>query len=124
MSATVLGGLFPANGVSTLTTIHTTDAAKRWISQMLARKGMRATRRVARTLNGVVAGSTATETLSRVDSAVEMGGKRTIETETLINRATVAGDVTDITADFYTLSTKTYNGSPVANGDGNPLGTR
>ena len=124
MPATVLGGFFPANGVSTLSTIETTSAPRRRISQLFSDKGMRALRRTLRTLNGVVAGSVATETQTRIKADEDLSGKRTVETETLISRATTAADVTDITADLLTLSTKTYTASPVANLDGNPLGTR
>jgi hypothetical protein len=125
MPATVLGGFFPTNGVSTLSTAHNTARTRRVISQMLSKKGNLFYRRVGRTLNGVVPGSTATETRARVNAAEDLSGKRVIETETMVNRATTAGDVTDITADFYTLSTKTtFGSSPVANLDGNPLGTR
>lgn len=124
MPATVKGGFFEQNGVGILNTIETTSPLRRNVAQLMARKSMRALRRAARTLNGVVAGSVATETQTRVDSAVELSGKRTIETETLISRATTGADVIDITADLFTMSTKTYNPTPPANLDGNPLGTR
>ena len=46
-------------------------------------------------LNGAAAGGTATATRKRVQhSQSELGGKRTIETFTLINRATTATDET------------------------------
>lgn len=124
MSAAVKGGLFPENGVNTLATAHTTSSNRRAVSQLMGRKGMRALREAAVTLNGVVAGSAALATNARVEANEELGGARTIETENLINRVTVAGDVTDITADLYTQSSKTYDPTPVANLDGNPLGTR
>lgn len=124
MPATVKGGFFEVNGVATLNTIETTSAPRRRVAQVMSDKGMRALRRAARTLNGVVAGSVATETQTRVRADEDMSGKRVIETETLIGRATTAADVTDITADLWTMTTKTYNPTPPANLDGNPLGTR
>lgn len=48
-------------------------------------------------VNGAV-GATAELTQARVQhSTSELGGVRPIETQTLINRATVAGDATDLT---------------------------
>lgn len=49
------------------------------------------------TLVGAAAGGTAELTQSRVaHSTTELGGVRTIETQTLVNRATDADDVTDL----------------------------
>lgn len=46
---------------------------------------------------GAAAGATATFTMSRVKaSQTEQGGKRVIETTTPINRATTAGDITQL----------------------------
>lgn len=46
---------------------------------------------------GAAAGATASYTVSRVKaSTTEQGGKRTIETITPINRATTAGDITQL----------------------------
>lgn len=57
------------------------------------------------TLLGAAAGGTAALTQSRVQhSTTELGGKRTVETQTLINRATTAGDVTDTKAYLSTDS--------------------
>jgi hypothetical protein len=85
---------------------------------------LRALREIAETLNGVVAGSTALATHTRV-KAVEapneegqVGGVRTIETVTDVNRATTAADVAEILADVlsYPLAPTTYP----TNKDGNP----
>lgn len=123
-SATVKGGFWPQNTVNSLTPVQGTGPGRRRISQMFKGKGLRAFRKLAYTLDGVVAGSTATETQARIEHNTELGGKRTIETETLINRASAVGDVTVLNADFFSsLTSRTTMASP-ANKDGNPLGTR
>lgn len=68
-------------------------------------------RELLRTLTGAAAGSTATKTVKRVaHSLVELGGKRTVEDLTLVNRATTAADVTDLKANIlaYTSQPTTY----------------
>lgn len=122
--ATVKGGLFPEVGVSSLSSIQGSGAGLRRIQQNLSDEGLREMRRRALTLDGVVAGTTATETKKRIEANSELGGKRTIETVTLIGRATTAADITELNADLYaSLTSKTTMASP-ANKDGNPLGTR
>lgn len=122
-SAAVKGGLF-AQYSSTLSQVQGTGPLRRMAAILLGKKQLRALREKMTTLNGATAGSTALATNARVEANAELGGRRTIETETLINAATVAGDVTEIDADINTLSSKTYDPTPVANLDGNPLGTR
>lgn len=122
-TATVLGGFWEVNSVASLTQIGK-GSARRLIAQLLDGKSSMPLRQLMRTLDGVVAGSTATKALGRVANSSELGGARTVESETLISRATVAGDITIINADVLSLSARTYVGSPVANGDGNPLGYR
>lgn len=123
-TATVKGGLFPEVGVTSLASIQGSGPGVRQISQILSRKGLRELRRRAYTLDGVVAGSTATETVKRIEASAELGGKRTIETETLVGRATISADITEINADLLSsLTSRTTLASP-ANKDGNPLGTR
>lgn len=125
MAATVKGGFWETNGVSSLATIHTTSALRRIASQALGRDQMYGFREIMETLTGAAAGGTATKTLARVVAAEELGGARAIESESLVNRATTAADATDIIADILSLSTKTtFGSSPPANLDGNPLGTR
>lgn len=124
MPATVKGGFWPENGVSTLTTIHTTSSLRRLISQAFSKKSMFGAREIAETLNGAAVGAAALKQLTRVASAEELGGVRAIETETFVNRNTTAADRDDINADMLSLSTKTYDPTPVPNLDGNPLGTR
>lgn len=124
-TATVLGGFWPTNGVSSLSQIQGKGWARRAAAQALANKGTFAVRHTARTLDGVVAGSTSTKTYARVVASAELGGVRATEVTNLINRATVAGDVTEINADILSLTTRTTLGaSPPTNKDGNPLGYR
>lgn len=123
-TATVKGGLFPEVGVTSLASIQGSGSGVRRIAQQFSDKGLKELRRRAFTLNGVVAGTTATETSKRIEANTELGGKRTIETETLVSRATTAADITEINADLLsTLTSRTTMASP-ANKDGNPLGTR
>lgn len=122
--ATVKGGFFEVNGVTSLTQVSGTGHARRKAAQKLSTKGTYALRELMETLNGAAVGATATKQLSRVVAAEELGGTRSIETETLVNRVTVAADETAIDADILSLSTRTYDPTPVANLDYNPLGTR
>lgn len=123
-TATVLGGFWPTNGVTNLTQ-QSKGSARRLVSQILDGKSAMPLRALMRALDGVAAGATASKTLTRIENNSELGGKRVVETETLISRATVAGDVTTINADVLSLTARTTSGSsPVANGDLNPLGYR
>jgi hypothetical protein len=125
-TATVKGGLYETVGVSSLTQVQGTGSQRRRISQAFATKGVRDERALAKALDGVVPGSNATATNGRVEANVELGGKRTVETETLINRNTTNNDVTELNTDLFNPLTgrTTLGASPVANKDGNPLGTR
>lgn len=80
----------------------------RYLARLSDRKELRRDRRLEVTLLGVVAGSTATETLKRIQHLVggDYSGKRVIETENLINRATTAQDVTDINTRYNTYSSR------------------
>lgn len=122
-TAAVKGGFWEQNGVASLASISGKGANRRAIAQAFDGKGLFASREVLRTLDGAVAGTTATKTYSRVEANVELGGKRIVESTNLVNRATTAGDVTETKADFLSLSARTTLASP-ANKDGNPLGTR
>lgn len=123
-TATVKGGFWEQYGLS-MTGVSTTNAQKKRAAQALATKGSMGLREIAETLNGAAAGSTATKTLGRVSANEELGGKRTIETETLVNRATTTADRDEINSDIFSLTSKTtFGSSPPANKDGNPLGTR
>lgn len=124
-TAQVKGGFWPQNGVTSLASISGKGAQRRVIAQMFDAKGQFDQRALLTALDGVVPGSNATKTLSRIEANVELGGKRVVETETLINRNTAAGDVTELNADYLTMTSRTsFGGSPKPNLDGNPLGTR
>jgi hypothetical protein len=124
-TATVKGGLYPANGVTSLSSISGESGARRNIRQFFSDRGQLAIRQVARALMGVAAGANATKTITRVEPNVELGGKRVIETQTLVNRVTTAADVTEINGALLAMaSLTTFGASPPANKDGNPLGTR
>jgi hypothetical protein len=120
-SATVKGGFWPDVGVNTLTSISG-KGERRFAAQAISGKGALFLREVLRTLDGAVAGTVATKTLSRVQANSELGGKRTIETETLGSRATTAGDVTETKADLLSLSARTTKAYQT-NKNLNPLGS-
>lgn len=123
-TATVLGGFWPTNGVSSMTQ-YGKGGQRRIIAEILNKKSNLALRALMVALDGVAPGAATAKTLTRVANSTELGGVRTIETETLINRVSAAGDVTNINADLLTLTTRTtFGSSPVANKDLNPLGYR
>lgn len=79
------------------------NSHRKQIARLLNQRQNRKDRQLMNVLLGAVAGTTATATNKRVaHSASELGGKRTIETETLVNRASTAGDDTDLTAAYLT----------------------
>lgn len=124
-TATVKGGFWPNNGVTSLTQSSGKSVWRRRIARALATYGMMDQRALLLALDGVAPGAAALKTLGRIEANAELSGKRTIETNTIINRVSAAGDVTELNADFLTFTTRTTKGSsPVANKDGNPLGTR
>ena len=119
------GGLFgDSAGLATLPSISGKDGRRSYAAKELGVKSMLAFRKMAYVLVGAAPGATATMTFPQVEAATELGGKRNITTQTLINRATTASDVTEIQNDLLTWSARTTFGSnPVKNKDGNPLGT-
>lgn len=124
-TATVKGGLFETNGVLSLASMSGESGARRLIREIMGDRSMLPVRELFRALTGAVAGTVATKTITRVQASSELGGKRAIETQTLVNRATTAADVTEFKDNFLAMTGKTtYGSSPVANKDGNPLGTR
>jgi hypothetical protein len=124
-TATVKGGLHETLGVMTLTQVQgRAPGLIRIARQALGKKSLRALRELATTLNGVAAGQAASAVNARIVASSELGGKRAVESEHLVNRNTAAGDVTELNDYLFTYSSKTYDPTPVANGDGNPLGTR
>lgn len=125
-TATVLGGFWPQNGVNSLASMSGEGIGRNIVAQALGiERGQLAQRAIMVALMGVAPGATATKTIGRVVAAVELGGLRPTEVQTLVNRATTAADVTEMTTDYLTLTTRTtFGASPPANLDRNPLGTR
>ena len=124
-SATVLGGFWPNNGVNTLASISGKGEERRSVAQEMASRSQLDKRAIIVALLGAAPGATATKTITRVAPSTELGGLRAIETQTLVNRATTAADVTEMTADYFSLTNRTtFGASPPANLDRNPLGTR
>ena len=124
VQATVKGG-FWGDLASTYTTISGDSPTKRRIAALFNKPGMKALREIAITLNGATAGSTAAHTRARIKAVEEggaidseLGGDRTIETVTDVNRATDAADVTELNADIFAYPLKPS--SYPANRDGNP----
>jgi|SRR5882762_4457274 len=125
-TANVKGGLFgDSAGLLTLPSISGKSFNRTFAAKLLQTKSMLFLRSRMVALDGVVAGSNATKTFPQVEANSELGGKRAITITTLINRNTTSADVTEINADVLSLTTRTsFGASPVANKDGNPLGTR
>lgn len=97
---------------------------QRGIARRLNKRGIRDVRELMRALMGVAPGGAALATYKRVTSdvlagPVSNGGVRAVETINLVNRVTVAGDVTEITARVLSFSP---NPTLPANVDGNPRG--
>jgi len=120
MPAVVKGGFWPENGVSNLSTAHTTSRNKRRVRQALRQDDV--TREIASKLNGVAPGAAALKVVTQVEASPELGGKRNIVNNTRISRVTTAADVTDLASDLYSPLPHATN--PLPNLDRNPLGTR
>lgn len=87
--------------------IQDQSSFRKQIARLFDRKQLRKDRELIVELLGAAAGETASATLKRVEhSTTELGGLRTIETETLVSRATTAGDDTELTADYFTYSSR------------------
>lgn len=123
--ATVSGGFWPTNGVNQLVSMSGEDEGRGIVAQQLGTRSLLGLRAIMTALMGAAPGANATKTYTRVAANVELGGARPIETVTLVNRATTAADVSEIVADFLTLTTRTsFGNAPVPNLDRNPLGFR
>lgn len=124
-TATVLGGFWPANGVNSLASLSGEGPQRNNIAWNFSARGQLANRALMTALLGVAPGATATKALTRITASAELGGQRPIESVNLVNRATTAADVTELTTDYLTLTTRTtFGANPPANLDRNPLGTR
>lgn len=124
-TATVLGGFWPAQGVGTLTQVNGEGAGRRKVRRELGEQTLWKLRALMAALNGVAPGATALKVIGRITPTEELGGLRPIANVTIINRATTAGDVTEIATDVLSYATlNTFGANPPANLDRNPLGTR
>lgn len=123
LTATVKGGLF-ANYSTTLAGIRADDSSglRKWANFYLNRRGGLALKKLAVTLNGAAAGSSASKAIGRIEANSELGGKRVVESLSLVNRNTAAADVTALNAAVFDDIEYTVAASVIANGDGNPLG--
>lgn len=85
-------------------TIEGDAIGKRRIGALFNKNGLRALRKITEILTGAAPGTTATKTHKQVSAREnaqgELGGKRTIETITDVNRATTAADATEIKDEF------------------------
>lgn len=124
-SAAVKGGLFETNAVTTLTGIQGKSQIRMLIAKYLGKKSQLLMRTKMNALMGAAAGGATAKTLGRIQASTELGGVRTIESETIASGVSDAADVTEIKADYLNITAlTTFGASPVANGDRNPLGTR
>ena len=123
--AQVRGGLH-ANYGPTLTQMAAWNSIydHRFTAQSLAHKGDFEARALLNQLIGAAAGGTAIALYGEIQPSTELGGARPVANATIINRATTAADVSDLKNELGALSANTFVGSPVYNGDRNPLGTR
>lgn len=109
MAIVVSSGLFG----SSYSFIRSKSSLRENIAQLLNVKSMRSDRALLAALLGSAAGGTASATLKRVaHDTIELGGLRTVETETLINRVTTFGDDTELTNDLLTFNSQS-NAYPV-----------
>lgn len=118
LSVTVKGGFWGELGGLTLFNRNTLN---RRIARLFGRPSMRKQKELALELNGAAPGATALATHKRItareNAEGQLGGKRTIETVTDVNRNTTAADETQIDVEILTYDLDpTY---PV-NKDGNP----
>ena len=93
--------------------IRSKSSLRKVMARLFNQKGLRSDRALMNALLGAAPGGTATANLKRVQhSQTELGGKRTIETEVLINRATTNADDTDLTSAYLTYDSRS-NAYPV-----------
>lgn len=101
----------------------------RRVGMTYARDGMKINAAIGTALNGSAVGGTASATHRRVEAvqanaAFNLGGKRTVETQTLINRATTSADETALDALFAAkFAPTTYPVDRSNNGGGGKTST-
>jgi hypothetical protein len=122
--ANVKGGLFGDSfGLVQLTQVSGRGSTRNNISRRFGRQTMLPLRQILRALDGVAPGATATKQFPTIDPSVELGGKRSITNNYLVNRATTAADQTETLNDLLTYSTRTtFGANPPPNKDGSPFG--
>jgi hypothetical protein len=117
----------PYSALSTNNTKETNNSLKTQVTKHLSKdRGARKLMMLMRTLNGVVAGSTATVNYKQIavdpgnNNPISSGGKRTINTIADLNRATTAADQTLINAMFdKVFAPSPYPVDKSSNGGGN-----
>lgn len=124
-TASVKGGLH-ANYSASLGSIQPYNASDnhRIAAQALDGRRNMEFRAIVDSLVASGVGGTAAATYGEIEPNVEMGGRRTILSTSIINRATTASDISDVRETLTSLSSDTHVPSPPANLDRNPLGTR
>lgn len=128
-------GFSPTLGVDAITPATSGNAQFNGITQvddslskLLFDRGNRAVRRLFLALIGAASGGTATENYTRVqatqalNSITTNGGLVPIETVSQINRATTAGDVTNLVAAISRSPVTTFPADVSGNGSGNGKG--
>lgn len=122
-TAVVKGGFWEVNGVSSLVSIQGHGGNRSLAAWALHAEELRPLRELMRSLMGAAPGANATKTKGRIVADVELGGRRAIEQQTLVNQNTTAGDVTiikDTVLDFTNI--RTFGANPPPNLDGSPFG--
>lgn len=123
-------GILPTGAVAGYRSVTKKKTNLRHVSRLLGKQSMRATKELFITLINGAVGDTAADSYKRIGhtvspgTALVNGGKRTIETVTTINRATVAGDATtldDVVADEWALAPASYPVDKSGNGGGGRL---
>lgn len=105
------------------------SSIKRRINKLFRRRGAAVFKELLLTVNGVVVGSTAEASYSRAEAVqglgdFVLGGSRTIETVSQVNRATVTADTTENAAVLNEQGdTNAYQTDASGNGGGGKLGS-
>ena len=122
------GGSFAANGYTLVGSEPVNMFAN--AAKIMARSGRREVRRALYALTGATVGTTATESYKQVDGPdgitnnAALGGLRTINTVTVINRATITADQTKLQTMLnygYSAPLSSYPTDTSGNGGGGKL---
>lgn len=113
---TSYSGLFNDNGGSY--SLIQDKIPSRNLARILARKnGFRKLRELFDTLIGAASGGTAAASFARIENDADNGGVRTIETVSVINRASTADDITALKE--IVVNVKRYPDPYVVDASGN-----